>query len=177
MKEKLFNEINTMKMLVLSVGFVLMCAFLIFVFILPALSNYKIEKLRLNSQNSINHTIEQKLAQSEQILVNLQTENKKIFAQFDKKFDINTMRKFLEQFFDNVRINELERTKNEPKEEYLAKELHIKALMKSPEQFYTFMEATKDYENILAVQTPLKLQSQGQNIDFEFDMKIYSSMP
>lgn len=174
MKEKLLNEINTMRMLIFSAGFVLMCAFLILVFMLPALNNYKSAKLRLNSQNSVNHSIEQKLAQSEQILANLQTENKKIFAQFDKKFDINTMRKFLEQFFDNVKIEELEITL--PKEEYLAKKLHIKALMKSPEQFYTFMENIRDYENILAVQTPLKLQSQGQNIDFEFDMKIYSSL-
>ncbi len=107
MKNKIFGDLNLNKMLYCSLGFVLFCAFLILIFIIPTLKAYQNTNLRLSSQNTITRNVAHKFNQSEQRLSKLQNDNKQIFAHFDAGFKEADLSAFLKQFFDDVKLEKI----------------------------------------------------------------------
>lgn len=217
MKNKIFGDLNFNKMLYCSLGFVLFCALLILIFIIPTLKAYQNANLRLNSQNMINRNVSSKLSQSEQRLSQLQNDNKQIFARFDKGFNEENLNAFLKQFFSEVKLEKMSimdnfktaaRTSEESvdldsgasdesgnkdansgtlngtnetqnsgaqKEPYLQGAYQVSAALNDPKNFYAFIDALKDYQNILNINLPINLQAQNTHINIHFTLKVYSS--
>lgn len=217
MKNKIFGDLNFNKMLYCSLGFVLFCALLILIFIIPTLKAYQNANLRLNSQNMINRNVSSKLSQSEQRLSQLQNDNKQIFARFDKGLDEKSLNAFLKQFFSEVKLEKMSimgnfktaartsslkdsgasdesankdensganggeslenssQNSGAQKEPYLQGVYQVSAILNDPKNFYAFIDALKNYQNILNINLPINLQAQNTHINIHFTLKVYSS--
>lgn len=178
MKDRSLSDLNLNKILLCTLGFILFCAVLILVLILPILKDYQSTNAKLYIQNSQNANTKSKLEQSEQRLSTLQNANKQIFAHFDNGFKEKDLNTLLNQFFSQVELKKIYSLKeNGKKEDYLLYEYEVTANLKEVLNLYNFMDKLKNYQNIIEVDLPINLQAQEQNIKTKFNLKIYSSSP
>ncbi|EEP3374902.1 hypothetical protein HBL87_001833, partial [Campylobacter upsaliensis] len=82
MKDKSFEEINVVKILVLTLSFISVCTALILFLLLPTLKAYKELSVRENSQIALLNATKAKLNASETKITQLKSENNKSLEQF-----------------------------------------------------------------------------------------------
>ena len=80
--------------------------------------------------------------------------------------------KYLQSNFANFDIQDTQ--ESVAKDNFKFVELDIKTTTKSIVNFYRFMQQMNSSQNIIKVAFPVKLKSQGDNIEIRFKLKIYT---
>ncbi|EKR7987953.1 hypothetical protein P9H46_001313, partial [Campylobacter fetus] len=75
--------------------------------------------------------------------------------------------------FSNVKLNKLPQL--DKNEHFLRYELNVTGLIKSPQNFYSFIDFINEYENIIRVDFPISMKGNGDKIDTSFKIKVYVS--
>ncbi|AXP08185.1 hypothetical protein N4T57_06185 [Campylobacter hepaticus] len=172
MKDKSLEEINLLKLIVFTLSFISICTALILFLLLPALKKYQQISLVEHSQLSILKTTQSNFDFSKDKITKLKNENPKSLEQFKQNFNIDHFNIFLQKYFQNIKIQE---NKPEKKEKYLKSLLNIQATINNPKNLYDFIDALKNYDNLIKLDYPLKLQAAEQGINIYLALKIYSS--
>ncbi len=172
MKDKSLEEINILKLLIYALSFISVCTALILFLLLPTLKNYKQISIRENSQLAILKTTKSNLDFSKNKIAILKNENNKSLEQFKQNLNVSNLNIFLQKYFQNIKIQEI---KIEKKEKYLKNQLEIKATMNNPRRLYDFIDALKNYNNLIKLDYPLNLKAGEQGIMINLTLKIYSS--
>ncbi|TNB56285.1 hypothetical protein FDW47_02265 [Campylobacter helveticus] len=169
MKDKSFEEINIVKILILTLSFISVCTALILFLLLPTLKSYKELSLKDNSQTALLNATKAKLNASEDKIAVLRGENNKSLEQFQTNLNEKNFQLFLSQFFKNIEIKTL---KNE-NELYLKHTLLVQADLASPKNLYDFIDALQNYDNLIKIDYPLNLKAKKSGIELSFIAKIY----
>ncbi|MBS4235726.1 hypothetical protein [Campylobacter vulpis] len=169
MKDKSFEEINIVKILILTLSFISVCTALILFLLLPTLKAYKELGIRENSQIALLNATKAKLNTSEVKLAQLRSENNKSLEQFQNSFSEKNFQVFLSQFFKKIQIKAI---KNQ-NESYLKHTLLVNAYLDTPKNLYDFIDALQNYDNLIKMDYPLKLKAQKSGIELSFVAKIY----
>ncbi len=172
MKDKSLEELNILKIIVYVLSFITVCTALILFLLLPVLKDYKQTHLRKNSQEAIFNAAKAKLDASENKLIILRTENNKSLEQFEQKFNLAHLQNFLEKYFENIQITELELDK---KEKYLTHRINIRALINNPRRLYDFVDALAQYNNLIKIDYPMTLKASDHGIMINLNVQIYSN--
>ena len=168
MKDKSFEEINVVKILVLTLSFISVCTALILFLLLPTLKAYKELSIRENSQIALLNATKAKLNASETKITQLKSENNKSLEQFQTSLKEN-FQTFLTLFFKNIKIKTLENAK----ELYLKHTLLVQADLASPKNLYDFIDALQNYDNLIKIDYPLNLKAKKSGIELSLIAKIY----
>ncbi|MBZ7933968.1 hypothetical protein H2275_02050 [Campylobacter sp. W0065] len=171
MKDKSLEELNIVRILILALSFISICTALILFLLLPVLKDYEQINLRENSQIGTVNSFKIDLKSSEDKVIQLQNINKKNLDQFQQKFDEKKFNQFLKYYFKNIKITNI---KLQSQEEYLYKKLKIEGLMDNPKNFYNFIDALKDYDNLIKISDPIVLKATPKGIAINFSIEIYS---
>ncbi|MBZ7931577.1 hypothetical protein H2268_04770 [Campylobacter sp. RM12910] len=171
MKDKSLEELNIVRILILALSFISICTALILFLLLPVLKDYEQINLRENSQIGTVNSFKIDLKSSEDKITQLQNINKKNLDQFQQKFDEKKFNQFLKYYFKNIKITNI---KLQSQEEYLYKKLKIEGLMDNPKNFYNFIDALKDYDNLIKISDPIVLKATPKGIAINFSIEIYS---
>ena len=171
MKDKSLEELNIVRILILALSFISISTALILFLLLPVLKDYEQINLRENSQIGTVNSFKIDLKSSEDKVTQLQNINKKKLDQFQQKFDEKKFNQFLKYYFKNIKITNI---KLQSQEEYLYKKLKIEGLMDNPKNFYNFIDALKDYDNLIKVSYPIALKATPKGIAINFSIEIYS---
>ncbi|MBZ7945911.1 hypothetical protein H2258_03380 [Campylobacter sp. RM9939] len=171
MKDKSLEELNIVRILILALSFISICTALILFLLLPVLKDYEQINLRENSQIGTVNSFKIDLKSSEDKVTQLQNINKKNLDQFQQKFDEKKFNQFLKYYFKNIKITNI---KLQSQEEYLYKKLKIEGLMDNPKNFYNFIDALKDYDNLIKISYPIVLKATPKGIAINFSIEIYS---
>ncbi|MCR2109101.1 hypothetical protein CUPS4049_00365 [Campylobacter upsaliensis] len=169
MKDKSFEEINVVKILVLTLSFISVCTALILFLLLPTLKAYKELNIRENSQIALLNATKAKLNASEAKITQLKSENNKSLEQFQTSLNEKNFQTFLTLFFRNIKIKTLENAK----ELYLKHTLLVQADLASPKNLYDFIDALQNYDSLIKIDYPLNLKAQKSGIELSFIAKIY----
>lgn len=174
MKDRSLEEINVLKLLICILSFISVCMALILFMLLPVLKDYKETSLTENSQVAMLNAVKAKLGVSEGKVLSLRNENNKSLEQFEQSFNTKVLEKFLQNYFQNVKIKE---NKISEPEKYLTHSLTINASMKNPKNLYDFIDALPGFDYLIRIDYPLNLKATKNGIELTCIAKIYSANP
>lgn len=105
-------------------------------------------------------------------LQKLKENNKKIINNLQNHFDINDFKLFSKKY---MQIISIQKQKTYPyKEKFIATSYLITAKIKSPEDFYKFINAIKNYKNLIRVYFPFNFVKDKNEIKLTFKIDVYN---
>ncbi len=171
--DKLMQDFSPMKTLVFFLIFCILCLIVIFAFIVPSVKEYKNTKAEYSRQNTATNKIMQLQDQKEKTLQNTTRKNMKILDALIKKFNKRDFIQYTSNYFSNVRLSK----KSESSDEngFTIYELNVTGSLKSPNNFYEFLDGLNRYENIVKADFPINMIAKGDKINASFNIKVYNA--
>jgi len=140
--------------------------------IAPSIKTFKYAKIQYFSNQQ---TFTQVQKQYKQILNNLdilKNKNQKIITALQRKFNKKNFILFAKNYMQIKNIKEL--NSSVYKEKFLKTPYLITALIKSPENFYKFVDNIKNYKNVIKVYFPLDFEKNGEEINLTFKIECFN---
>lgn len=104
-------------------------------------------------------------------LNSLKNKNQKIINALTRKFDINNFKIFAKEY---INIKSIKKLKTSPyKEKFVKSSYLIEANIKSPKDFYDFIDASKNYKNLIRVYFPFNFVKENKEINLTFKIEVY----
>ena len=169
--DKSLEEIDIVKLLLFLLIFVVISMVLIFAVIVPDIKAYKQAKAEHRSQFMTTSRVENILSEKEKELKKLSSDNRKILDAFSNTFDEERFIRYSSQFFNDVTLAKV--TKEEYQGEFAMYELNVSSSLKSPQNFYAFLEGLNRYENIVKADFPIEMKTDNGVIRSHFNIKVY----
>lgn len=171
MNDRSIEDIDIVKLLIYIVIFLVICAVMIFSFIVPNIKEYRqIEATYASSQHAL-LKIQKNFENTLSELNNIEKTNEFTLKSLNNKFNEISFIAFASKYFDNVNLNELPKT--DENDEFYRYELNVTSAMNTPSKFYNFLDDLKTYDNIVKVDFPINMKSQGNLINTTFNIRIY----
>lgn len=171
MNDRSIEDIDILKLLIYIVIFLAISSFMIFVFIVPNIKEYRqIEATYTSSQNAL-LKIQKNFETTFGELTDIQKTNEFTLKSLNNKFNEISFMAFASKYFDNVNLNELPKT--DSNDEYYRYELNVTSAMNTPSKFYNFLDDLKNYDNVVKVDFPINMKSEGNLIHTTFNIRIY----
>ncbi|MDL0088130.1 hypothetical protein [Campylobacter gastrosuis] len=170
-KDTSLEHIDPVKLLLFIFIFAIVCLVMIFAFIVPNIKEYRAINTQNRSQMASFAKVKQIYDTKSEALSSLKTNNQFILKSYETKFDKKKFIDFASKFFQNVSLNELE-IENQ-NEEYFLYELNVTSSVKTPTNFYDFLDALSKYESIIKAEFPIKMKGDEKNIHTTFNIKVY----
>ncbi len=105
-------------------------------------------------------------------LNSLKNKNQKIINALTRKFDINNFKIFAKEY---INIKSIKKLKTSPyKEKFVKSSYLIEANIKSPKDFYDFIDASKNYKNLIRVYFPFNFVKENKDINLTFKIDVYN---
>ncbi|EAH8300266.1 hypothetical protein ACLH6Q_000292 [Campylobacter fetus] len=172
-KDRSLEEIDIVKLLFYALVFAICCIIMIFGFIVPSIKEYKNAKI-INNDKIINlNKIEQVYNSQLANLTSLKDKNIRPLEAIVSHFNEMKFVTGAGKYFSNVKLNKLPQL--DKNEHFLRYELNVTGLIKSPQNFYSFIDFINEYENIIRVDFPISMKGNGDKIDTSFKIKVYVS--
>lgn len=169
--DKSLEELDPVKMLLFFLAFVAISLFVIFVFIVPSVREYKSVKVLYNRHELSLKRTEEILALKKATLKKDTNQNTHTLNALSNKFDKNKFIDYTNKFFSNVTLSQLSPT---PKnKEYSIYELNVTSIIDTPSNFYKFLDSLKKYRNVIKTDFPIKMKANGRFINSSFNIKVY----
>ncbi|MDX1810071.1 MAG: hypothetical protein R3331_11080 [Sulfurospirillaceae bacterium] len=165
------EKINYVKMLIFFAVFILITIVLLFSLIVPNVKQYRSARSEYNRASAYKAKVDSVLASREKELKNLKTKNKKIFDSFKHDFSKKEFVSFANQFFSHVSLKETQQS--DYKKEFKVYELNVTSSLKTPVNFYKFLDGLNRYKNIVQADFPIELRATGDFIRSSFKIKVY----
>lgn len=171
MSDKSIEDIDIIKLLIYVIIFLIISAVMIFSFIVPNIKEYRqIESTYISSQNAL-LKIQKNFENTLNQLHEIEKTNEFTIKSLNNKFSEISFTTFANKYFNNVSLNEL--PKKDQKDDFYRYELNVTSAMNTPSKFYNFLDDLKKYENVVKVDFPINMKSDGNLIHATFNIRIY----
>lgn len=102
----------------------------------------------------------------------LKTTNKRIINALNREFNPDNFKLFARDF---MQIHSIKKEKTSPyKDKFIYTTYLISATIKSPKNFYDFIDAAKNYKNIIRVYFPFNFVKNKNDINLTFRIDVYN---
>ncbi len=169
------NQSNsTIKFLIYILLFLIFTLFLLLAFIIPSIKEYKHKKAEYEMFRVQNEIL---VVQEEGIKIKLKDSKEKhgeILSSFEDDFNQSNFVKFADNYFLDINIDSYD--ENDSIKSVRFKAYHFSSLLKNdtPTNFYDFIDALKNYKNIIKINFPIKLMIKKEGMEIEFEMSVYN---
>ena len=169
--DKSLDRIDMMKLLIFLMVFILIAFAFIFLMIIPNVKEHRV--LQAEHKRVLVHKtrVENLYMERETELSKLKAENAHIIEAFKHPFTEAEFLRYAQKFFTNVSLMEV--TKADYKKEFVEYELNVTSTLKTPTNFYNFLEGLNRYSSIVQADFPINLESDKQSISSTFKIKVY----
>lgn len=169
--DKSMEKIDIVKLLLYLLIFIVATLFIILIVIVPNIKEYRASKVVYKKAFVHKMRVENVLADRDTELRNLSVKNRRAITSFVHKFSTDNFIKYAGKFFNKVSLIEVE--KKGYKKEFVEYELRVSSSLKSPTNFYNFLEGLNRYENIIQADFPIHMESNSSTISSAFTIKVY----
>ncbi len=169
--DRSLEKINIIKLLIFLSIFIVTTLVLILVLILPNVKKYRVYRGQYNSAVVHKVRVQNVLDGRMKELKNLNIKNKKVFDSFKHEFRKDEFVTFANKFFNKVSLKEVK--KSIYKKEFRIYELNVTSTLKTPVNFYKFLDGLNHYQNIIQADFPIDLKSNGKTINSTFKIKVF----
>lgn len=169
--DKSMEKIDIVKLLLYLLIFIVVTLFMILIVIVPNVRDYRASKSVYKKAFIHKMRVENVLAERNNELSTLNTENRRAITSFMHKFSTDNFIKYASTFFKEVSLVKIE--KKSYKKEFVEYELRVSSSLKSPTNFYKFLEGLNRYENIIQADFPIRMESNESKISSAFTIKVY----
>ncbi len=104
-------------------------------------------------------------------LTKLQNQNQKILNAFKRNFNKNNFKLFAKNYINIIKITKQNTTPY--KDKFIKTSYMITAQIKSPKNFYDFVDNIKNYKNIIRVYFPIDFEKSNKEINLTFKIEHY----
>ena len=169
--DKSMEKIDVVKLLAYLLIFMIVALFMMLFVIVPNVKEYRASKVAYKKAFIHKMRVESILDDRNVEFSNLNSENRRAITSFMHKFSIDNFIKYAGKFFTKVSLVEV--NKKAHKKEFVEYELKVSTSLKSPTNFYTFLEGLNRYENIIQADFPIHMEANGTKISSAFTIKVY----
>ncbi len=152
--------------------YIILTLFIIATILAPSVKLFKKTK---NYYFQIKENFETTQKEYQQLFSQLQSlkeKNKKIINNLQNHFNINDFKLFAKKY---MQIISIQKQKTLPyKEKFITTSYLITAKIKSPEDFYKFIDALKNYKNLIRVYFPFDFVKEKNEIKLTFKIEVYN---
>jgi len=169
--DKSMEKIDIIKLLLFLLLFILITLFMVLFMIVPNVKEYRLAKTSYSSAHARKVIVQDVLSEREKELSNLSNENRRAITSFMHKFSTDNFIAYTGKFFNEISFVEVE--KKEYQKEFVEYELKVSSNLKSPTNFYVFLDGLNRYENIIQADFPINMEANESVIKASFTVKVY----
>ena len=169
--DRSLEKIDLMKLLLFLMVFIIITFTIVFTLIIPNVKEYRSLHADYNRVLLHKNRVEKLYFERESELSKLKAENKHAIEAFKHTFSQEEFIKYAQQFFSSVTL--LEVRKGDFKKEFMEYELNVTSMLKTPANFYNFLEGLNNYSNVVQADFPIHLEANTQSISSTFKIKLY----
>ena len=152
--------------------YIILSLIIIAAILAPSVKLFKKTKKEYYFTKNQFETIQKQYQNIAEQLNSLKSKNQKILLALKRNFDINNFRMFAK---DYMKIKSIKKEKTEPyKEKFVKTSYLIDATIKSPKDFYDFIDASKNYKNLIRVYFPFNFVKNKKDINLTFKIDVYN---
>ena len=170
--DRSLEKIDLMKLLIFLMVFIVITFGLIFILIIPSVKEHR--ALKAEHKRVLVHKtrVENLYLERESELSKLKSDNAHSIKAFKHTFLKEEFLTYTRTFFSDVHLSEI--SKSDFQKEFTEYELNVTSSLKTPTNFYTFLEGLNRYSNIIQADFPIHLESNTKdNITSTFKIKVY----
>lgn len=161
-------------MLLFFLAFVGISMFIIFIFIVPNVRVYKKVKVEASRHEYKVKRLEGLLKKDRDRFYKLTKKRLVLLNNLDRDFDAEDFMKFAKSYFQSVSLSKI-RQASQGGKIFTTYELNLTSSLKSPENFYKFLDKLKEYKNVIKANFPVKMIAKNDTITASFNIKIYNT--
>ena len=154
-------------------AFSIILTLLIIAFIIaPSIKTFKYAKTQYYmTQQDFNNVQKQykKVLKSLDVLKN---KNSKIISALQTPFDTKNFILFAKKYMNIIKIKKLKSAAY--KKKFIKTAYLVTATIKSPEDFYNFVDNIKNYKNLIRVYFPIDFEKNKESINLTFKIEVYN---
>jgi hypothetical protein len=148
-------------------------------FIIPNIKSYKISKYDLSRVNKEITTFTKEEKELKENLKLFKHSNNHILEKFHRDFNeakfINDASKYLTNI-KLIKLKRVDKIKSFDFMDYDEYNLTASTKIKSPKDFFKFINSLKDYNNVIKINFPIVLVSKDKQIDIKMIIDIYKTI-
>ncbi len=164
--------IDVIKNFLFFAFYILIILFIIATIVTPSVKLFKkTQKEYFLAKNQL-QLVQNQYKEVSQTLQSLKKKNSKILNALQKEFNIKDFTLFAKNYMKIDSIKK-EKTTNY-KDKFIATSYLISARIKSPKNFYDFIDASKDYKNLIRVYFPFNFIKNKNDINLTFKIEVYN---
>ena len=167
-----FKEIRLIRILVLILFYMIFLFILIFGLVIPAIKSYKTESKNFYVTQNMFEEIKSEHESIYDKLKSLQYKNRKIVEIFEREWDEKVFLDKTNEFFLKTKLKLIDQ--NGSGKYFKVYELDATTQMRSPENFYRFMESLPLMPFAIEADFPLTFSSNGDLISGVFRIKVFN---
>jgi len=166
------EKFDIAKLLFYLLIFIVVSISMVLFVIVPNVKEYRASKNGYEKVLTYNSEVNKILQKREIVLRELKSKNVHISNSFEHKFSSESFIKYTNKFFTQVALIEI--NKKAHNKEFIEYELMVSSKLKSPTNFYVFLEGLNRYENIIQADFPIQMEANKNTIDSTFTLKVYN---
>lgn len=169
--DRSLEKIDIMKLLLFLMAFIVITFSIVFLMIIPNVKEHR--ALQTEYKRVLVHKtrVENLYLEREAELSKLKVENDAVIKAFKHVFTQEEFITYARKFFAEVHLTQI--TKSEYKKEFVEYELNVTSMLKTPTNFYSFLEGLNRYSSIVQADFPIHLESGKESITSTFKLKVY----
>lgn len=170
--DRSLEKIDIMKLLIFLMVFIVITFGLIFLLIIPNVKEHR--TLKAEHKRVLVHKtrVENLFLEREAELSKLKADNAHVIKAFRHAFTQSEFMEYAKKFFTDVRLSEV--SKSGYQKEFTEYELNVTSALKTPSNFYNFLEGLNRYSNIIQADFPIHLEATDkEHITSTFKIKVY----
>ncbi len=153
-------------------AFVSVVMLFVFLVVIPAIKIYKSKKVQYREAIRTEKELTVKEQNLRTELERYRIEYNSTLRAFRHHFDEDAFLQLARTYFQNVRLTPHEKKKSESGLQIYRFNADFNA--RTPVQFYRFVDALQKIDNIIKINFPIEITSEGKNIRLQFNMSVYS---
>ncbi len=168
-----FEEISILQIVIGIFLYVVITAFLIWIFVIPTMKSYKSEYANYKTGLKSYYKILNRHENLKSRLENYRQTNKKILQAFRNAFNKEDFKNFSLKYFQNPKLSIL---RKESKDGFSVLVYKMDFVIKDIKSFYKFFDDLNSYSSIVKIDFPISLESlKPPSIRGSWFLKIYES--
>ncbi|KFL34822.1 MULTISPECIES: hypothetical protein [unclassified Sulfurospirillum] len=169
--DRSLDKIDMMKLLIFLMVFIMVTFAFVFLLIIPNVKEHRILQAEYKRVLVHKTRVENLFLEREAELSKLKAENVHVISAFKHPFTQEEFMRYAGKFFTQVSLKEV--TKSAYKKEFVEYELNVTSTLKTPTNFYNFLEGLNRYTSIVQADFPIYLESSSESISSTFKIKVY----
>lgn len=140
-------------------------------FIAPAIKIFKTKQREYYDKKIAYENKLQELKTKQKELKILKNKNRKIILAVTRDFNINHFKKFANEYLNVISIKEVNKTLY--KKRFIKTTYTLKSTIKTPKNFYDFVDNVKNYKNLIRVYFPVEFIKNRKDINLTLKIEVY----